>query len=112
MLSAGEQAANVGVMLDDNEARHDELYSDEECRSRSGDREPRKDGKACRTEDRRKRDVAGKCEYKTEERDGGQCREGSGDQKYAESRGHSFAAFEPKPDGEHVADDGAKSGER
>jgi hypothetical protein len=55
---AGEQAADVLVMLGDDEQGDGALDGDEEGRARAGDQEPGKDGKAGRAEDGGQRDIA------------------------------------------------------
>ncbi len=105
------QAADVLVVLDDDEEGDGELDGDEERGARAVDQEQGKDGKAGRAEDGGQRDVAGDEKDEGEDGDGGQSCAGGGDQKDSKAGGDAFAAAETEPDGEDVAQDGEESGE-
>ena len=69
---AVEKAADVLVVLDDDEQGDGELDGDKEGSAVSADQEPGKEGKAGRAQDGGQRDVAAEEQYEEEDGDGGQ----------------------------------------
>jgi len=107
-----EETADVLVVLGDDEQGYGDFDGDEEgCPigvALDAIEEPGEERKAGRAEDRGQGDVAAGKEDKSEDGDGGQGGERGGNQEDAEAGGYAFASLEAEPDGEDVAEDGAK----
>ena len=98
-------------MLGDDQEGHDELNGDEEPGPISADQHHGKNWVADRANDGSQRDIAAERQNDSKDGDGRQGRPGSGDEEYAESRGHALSPLEAQPDGKHMAKDSAESSE-
>jgi len=102
---------DVGVVLEDDERRDDDLGGDEEGGFVAVYEEICEHGEAARAKDGGERDVSSKHENDEEQSDGGESGPGGGDEEDSESGGDAFAATEPKPDREHVSENGDDCGD-
>ncbi len=109
---AGEQAADVLVVLDDDEQGDGNLNGDEEGRPVTEGEEPGKDRKAGRAKNGCQRNVAAESRTSAKIEMAASAAQGAGDQKYAEAGGDALAAAKAEPDREDVSEDGAERGER